>query len=75
MRGSTNITTLDDFSYTQTGTNNTILIFGCDDSDCSDSNGIITPGDVIGVFYENVNGRTAMWWCCYFFKCYTFCLD
>ena len=26
--GSTNITTLDDFSYTNTGTNNSILIFG-----------------------------------------------
>ena len=51
--GSTNITTLDDFSYTNTGTNNSILIFGCDDDNCSDSNGIITPGDVIGVFYES----------------------
>ena len=24
-----------------------------DDDNCSDSNGIITPGDVIGVFYES----------------------
>ena len=43
---------IDDFDYTNTGTNNSILIFGCDDEDCSDSNGVITPGDVIGVFYD-----------------------
>ena len=34
--------------------NNTIVIFGCDDSDCSDINSIINPGDIIGVF-ENVD--------------------
>jgi len=54
--GSPTITTEDDFDFTQTGSNNTIVIFGCDDSDCSDINGIINPGDIIGIFYENVNG-------------------
>ena len=54
--GSPTITTLEDFEYTETGSNNTIIMFGCDDADCSDANGIINPGDVIGVFYENVNG-------------------
>ena len=54
--GSPTITTEQDFEYTATGSNNTIVIFGCDDSDCSDANGIINPGDIIGIFYENVNG-------------------
>jgi len=54
--GSPTITTEEDFEYTETGVNNTIVIFGCDDGDCSDANGIINPGDVIGIFYENVNG-------------------
>ena len=54
--GSPTITNENDFEFTETGTNNTIIIFGCDDSDCSDANGVITPGDIIGIFYENVNG-------------------
>ena len=36
------LTNENDFEFTETGTNNTIIIFGCDDSDCSDANGIIT---------------------------------
>ena len=54
--GTPTITNENDFEFTQTGSNNTIIIFGCDDSNCSDANGIITPGDIIGIFYENVNG-------------------
>ena len=60
--GSPTITTVNDFEFTETGSNNTIIIFGCDDSNCSDANGVITPGDVIGVFYENVNGDLECGW-------------